>query len=155
RHGLVVADLHAVRRPEEEVVAQPQAVRATRFRLAGQRQDIRPGGPAVLHGLGQHESNFHGAQSTSPGRTVPGTVRALLQRVSRAPVAVDGETIGRIGRGWLVLLGVGRGDTEEVAAALAEKVVLLRCFEDEEGKTNRSAADVGAEFLVISQFTLY
>jgi D-tyrosyl-tRNA(Tyr) deacylase len=82
-------------------------------------------------------------------------VRALLQRVSEASVAVDGETIGRIGRGWLVLLGVGRGDTEAVAAALAEKVALLRCFEDADGKTNLSAAEVGAEFLVVSQFTLY
>jgi len=82
-------------------------------------------------------------------------VRALLQRVSEASVAVDGEAIGRIGRGWLVFVGVGRDDTEAVAAALAEKVALLRCFEDEAGKTNLAAADVGAQFLVVSQFTLY
>ena len=63
--------------------------------------------------------------------------------------------IGEIGRGWLILLGAGRGDGEAVAAQLAEKVALLRCFEDSEGKTNLAAADVGAEMLVVSQFTLY
>ena len=63
--------------------------------------------------------------------------------------------IGEIGRGWLVLLGAGRGDGEAVAAQLAEKVALLRCFEDSEGKTNLAAAEVGAEMLVVSQFTLY
>jgi D-tyrosyl-tRNA(Tyr) deacylase len=82
-------------------------------------------------------------------------MRALLQRVSQAAVTVEGETIGRIGRGWLVLLGVGRDDTEAIASSLVEKIVLLRCFEDEQGKTNLAAADVGAEFLVVSQFTLY
>ena len=82
-------------------------------------------------------------------------MRALLQRVTEASVAVEGEVIGRIGRGWLILLGVGRGDTEAVASQLAEKVALLRCFEDAEGKTNLAAADVGAEMLVVSQFTLY
>ena len=82
-------------------------------------------------------------------------MRALLQRVTEASVAVEGETIGRIGRGWLILLGVGQGDTDQVAAQLAEKVALLRCFEDDQGKTNLSAADVGAELLVVSQFTLY
>ena len=70
-------------------------------------------------------------------------------------MSVDGEVIGRIGRGWLIFLGVGRGDTEQVAAGLAEKAALLRCFEDAEGKTNLAAADVGAAFLVVSQFTLY
>ena len=82
-------------------------------------------------------------------------MRALLQRVSRAAVSVEGEVIGEIGRGWLILLGAGRGDGEAVAAQLAEKVALLRCFEDSEGKTNLAAADVGAEMLVVSQFTLY
>jgi D-tyrosyl-tRNA(Tyr) deacylase len=85
----------------------------------------------------------------------PGEMRAVLQRVAEAAVTVEGQTVGRIGRGWLVLLGVGRDDTEAVAAALAERVALLRCFEDEQGKTNLSAADVGAEILVVSQFTLY
>jgi len=82
-------------------------------------------------------------------------VRALLQRVTQATVAIEGEVIGQIGRGWLILLGVGRGDTEAVGAQLAEKVALLRCFEDAEGKTNLAAADVRAEMLVVSQFTLY
>src|SRR5687767_14962494 len=72
-----------------------------------------------------------------------------------ASVAIEGEVIGEIGRGWLILLGVGRGDTEAAGAQLAEKVALLRCFEDAEGKTNLAAADVGAEMLVVSQFTLY
>ena len=82
-------------------------------------------------------------------------MRALLQRVSRAEVDVGGESIGSIGHGWLVLLGAGRGDTVEIAERLADKVAGLRCFEDANGKTNLSAADVGAEFLVVSQFTLY
>lgn len=68
---------------------------------------------------------------------------------------MDGREIGRIGRGWLVLLGVGQGDTEAVADALADKAAGLRCFEDADGKTNLAAADVGAELLVVSQFTLY
>jgi D-tyrosyl-tRNA(Tyr) deacylase len=63
--------------------------------------------------------------------------------------------VGQIGRGWLVLLGIGHGDTQAVAETLADKVVGLRCFEDAQGKTNLSAADVGAQFLVVSQFTLY
>lgn len=82
-------------------------------------------------------------------------MRALLQRVTEAAVEVEGETIGRIGRGWLVLLGAGQGDDAAAAVALADKAALLRCFEDAQGKTNLSAADVGAAFLVVSQFTLY
>jgi D-tyrosyl-tRNA(Tyr) deacylase len=82
-------------------------------------------------------------------------MRALLQRVAEAAVSVEGEVVGRIGRGWLILLGVGRGDDAAVAEALAEKVALLRCFEDAAGRTNLAAADVGAEMLVVSQFTLY
>lgn len=83
------------------------------------------------------------------------SMRALLQRVSQASVEVGGAVVGQIGRGWLVLLGVGQNDDESVAIALAEKCALLRCFEDAEGKTNLSAVDVAAEFLVVSQFTLY
>src|SRR5262249_54305515 len=83
------------------------------------------------------------------------SVRALLQRVTHAQVDVEGKTLGQIGRGWLVLLGVGHGDTSAVAVGLAEKAAGLRCFEDADGKTNLSAADVGAEWLVVSQFTLY
>ena len=82
-------------------------------------------------------------------------MRALLQRVTQAQVDVGGETVGEIGPGWLILLGVGHGDTEHVAAALADKVAGLRCFEDAQGKTNLSAQDVNAQFLVVSQFTLY
>jgi D-aminoacyl-tRNA deacylase len=81
-------------------------------------------------------------------------MRALLQRVSEASVSVDGEEIARIGRGWLILLGIARGDTEAVAEALADRVAGLRCFEDADGKTNLSARDLGAEMLVVSQFTL-
>src|SRR6202022_327184 len=78
-----------------------------------------------------------------------------LQRVSHAAVEVDGETVGQIGLGWLVLLGVGHADTEATAVALADKAAGLRCFEDAEGKTNLSAADVGAAWLLVSQFTLF
>jgi D-aminoacyl-tRNA deacylase len=82
-------------------------------------------------------------------------VRALLQRVSEAAVEVDGQTVGQIGRGWLVLLGVGHGDTEAIADALADKVVGLRCFEDADGKTNLAIKDVDGAILMVSQFTLY
>jgi D-aminoacyl-tRNA deacylase len=82
-------------------------------------------------------------------------VRAVLQRVSEARVVVDRETIGSIGLGWLVLLGVGHGDTEATAVGLADKAAGLRCFEDTNGKTNLSAADVGAAWLLVSQFTLF
>lgn len=79
----------------------------------------------------------------------------MLQRVSQAAVRVDGATVGEIGRGWLVLLGVGHDDDEEAARKLVDKVVRLRMFSDAEGKFNLSALDVGAEMLVVSQFTLY
>ena len=82
-------------------------------------------------------------------------MRALLQRVVHAHVDIDGVTVGQIGRGWLVLLGVGLDDRPSDADAFADKVVGLRCFEDADGKTNLAAADVGAEILVVSQFTLY
>ena len=82
-------------------------------------------------------------------------MRALLQRVSRAEVRVDGEVIGACGRGLLILMGVGRADDADTAQALARRVVELRIFEDEEGRTNRSLLDVGGEALVVSQFTLY
>ena len=82
-------------------------------------------------------------------------MRAVLQRVTDARVVVDGAAVGEIGRGWLVLLGVGHDDTEAIAVSMADKAAGLRCFEDAEGKTNLSAQDVGAEWLVVSQFTLY
>lgn len=82
-------------------------------------------------------------------------MRAVCQRVSRAQVSLKGEVIGSIGPGWTILLGIGPNDTEATAADLAEKIATLRVFEDASGKMNLSAADVGAEMLVVSQFTLY
>jgi D-tyrosyl-tRNA(Tyr) deacylase len=81
-------------------------------------------------------------------------VRAVLQRVERAEVRVDGEAVGRIGAGLLVLLGVGEGDGEAEAARLAGKVARLRVFPDEAGRFDRSLLDTGGEALVVSQFTL-
>jgi D-tyrosyl-tRNA(Tyr) deacylase len=82
-------------------------------------------------------------------------VRALLQRVSRAAVRVEDETVASIGPGLLILLGVGHDDGDKVADALARRVTELRIFEDDEGRTNRSILDVGGSALVVSQFTLY
>ena len=82
-------------------------------------------------------------------------MRALLQRVSKASVTVEGQTISSIGKGLLVLLGVGHNDGEEQAEFLAEKIANLRVFEDEQGKTNLSILDVKGEVIVVSQFTLY
>jgi D-aminoacyl-tRNA deacylase len=82
-------------------------------------------------------------------------MRALLQRVSRASVTVDGRVVGRIGRGFVVLLGVTHGDTRAEADWLANKVAGLRVFEDADGKMNAALADVEGELLVVSQFTLY
>ena len=81
-------------------------------------------------------------------------MRAVLQRAASASVKVDGQVVGEIGPGWLVLLGVGRGDVESDAEALADKVIVLRAFDDDRGKMNRSVADVGGGVLVVSQFTL-
>jgi D-tyrosyl-tRNA(Tyr) deacylase len=82
-------------------------------------------------------------------------MRAVVQRVSRAQVAVNGQITGEIGLGLLVLLGVGREDTEAEAVYLAEKIAGLRIFEDDEGKMNRSVQEVGGSVLAVSQFTLY
>jgi D-tyrosyl-tRNA(Tyr) deacylase len=82
-------------------------------------------------------------------------MRALIQRVSSAGVAVDGRTVGEIGAGLVVLLGVGRGDGEPQAAKLAGKIVRLRVFDDGSGRMDRSLIDVGGAALCISQFTLY
>jgi D-aminoacyl-tRNA deacylase len=82
-------------------------------------------------------------------------MRAVVQRVSRARVTVEGRVTGEIGAGLMVLLGVGREDSAAVAASLAEKVANLRIFEDQQGKMNRSLLDVKGAALVVSQFTLY
>ena len=82
-------------------------------------------------------------------------MRAVVQRVSNARVDIDGATAGSIGRGLLILLGVGHDDSEEQAERLWSKIARLRIFEDAEGKTNLSLADVGGEVLVVSQFTLF
>lgn len=82
-------------------------------------------------------------------------MRAVVQRVSRASVSVDGALVGAIGPGLLILVGVTHDDTDAHADRLADKVWGLRIFPDEDGVMNRSAADVGAEVLVVSQFTLY
>ena len=85
---------------------------------------------------------------------MPGTMRAVVQRVSRAEVRVDGIVVGAVERGFLVLLGVARADVEADAAALADKVAGLRVFEDDAGKMNLALAEVGGGVLVVSQFTL-
>jgi D-aminoacyl-tRNA deacylase len=82
-------------------------------------------------------------------------VRALIQRVSSGKVNVEDRTIAHIGRGLVILLGIGHGDGEEQAVYLAEKIANLRIFEDDQGKTNLSVLDVGGEAIVVSQFTLY
>ena len=82
-------------------------------------------------------------------------MRFVIQRVTRSSVSVDGTTIGKIGKGFLVLIGISQEDTQETADRLVKKMTGLRIFEDENGKTNLSLADVGGELLLISQFTLY
>lgn len=82
-------------------------------------------------------------------------MRAVVQRVKEATVSIEGETVGEIGKGLAILLGVAQGDSEREARYLAEKIAHLRIFADDEGKFNLSALDVGAQALVVSQFTLY
>ena len=82
-------------------------------------------------------------------------MKAVLTRVKYASVAIDGETVGKIGQGFLILLGVGPQDTEKECRLLAEKALGMRIFEDENGKMNLGLEQVGGEVLVVSQFTLY
>ena len=82
-------------------------------------------------------------------------MKFVIQRVLESSVKVDGNTIGQIGKGFMVLIGVGQDDTKEIADKMVKKMVGLRIFEDENGKTNLSLADVNGELLLISQFTLY
>ncbi|NLT06990.1 MAG: D-tyrosyl-tRNA(Tyr) deacylase [Solirubrobacterales bacterium] len=82
-------------------------------------------------------------------------MRAVVQRVSEASVAVDGEVVGEIGAGLLVLLGIRRGDSAAQADRLADKLLALRVFPDGDGRMNRSVTDAGGEILCVSQFTLY
>lgn len=82
-------------------------------------------------------------------------MRAIIQRVKEAKVDVDGETVGKIGEGILVLLGAGKDDSDVDAEYLAEKILTLRIFEDTDGKMNLSVTDTGGSLLVVSQFTLY
>lgn len=82
-------------------------------------------------------------------------MRALVQRVRQAKVDIDGLTVGQIGHGYLVFLGVGQADDEACARKLWDKIRKMRIFDDEAGKTNLSLADVSGEVLVVSQFTLY
>jgi len=82
-------------------------------------------------------------------------MKLVIQRVSSASVKVDGKIIGSIGRGYLVLIGIGREDTEESVRKYVDKMLKLRIFEDENGKTNLSVSQVDGELLLVSQFTLY
>ena len=82
-------------------------------------------------------------------------MRFVIQRVTEAAVSVDGELLGQIEKGYLVLIGVAESDTEEIADKMVKKMIGLRIFEDEQGKTNLALKDVGGSLLLVSQFTLY
>lgn len=82
-------------------------------------------------------------------------MKFVIQRVTHASVTVDNEVIGKIGKGFLVLIGVTHEDTKEIADKMVKKMTGLRIFEDEQGKTNLALSDVGGELLLVSQFTLY
>ena len=82
-------------------------------------------------------------------------MKFVIQRVTHADVVVDGNELGRIGKGFMVLIGVSKDDNETIADNMVDKMIKLRIFEDENGKTNLSLDDVGGELLLISQFTLY
>jgi len=97
-----------------------------------------------------------GPQRLPPvSRSVEGRLKALIQRVSSGAVSVEGQTVGEIGAGLVVLVGVGRGDGEAQAAKLADKITRLRIFDDKSGRMDRSLVDTGGSALCVSQFTLY
>lgn len=82
-------------------------------------------------------------------------MKLVIQRVTSASVTIDGSVVGKIGKGYMVLIGIGREDNEEIIRKYADKMLKLRIFEDENGKTNLSLAQVDGELLLVSQFTLY
>lgn len=82
-------------------------------------------------------------------------MKLVIQRVTSASVTIDGSVVGKIGKGYMVLIGIGREDNEEIIRKYADKMLKLRIFEDENGKTNLSLAQVDGELLIVSQFTLY
>lgn len=82
-------------------------------------------------------------------------MKVVLQRVKKATVTVDEKIVGQIGKGYLILLGIGKEDTKETVDKYLDKIIKMRIFEDENGKTNLSLSDVGGEILLVSQFTLY
>lgn len=116
----------------------------------------RPGGrvAAGKGWVGEHAIPFYG--KVLPGRVAESSsMRAVVQRVSRAAVTVDGAVVGAVGTGLCVLVGVGVDDTETDATAIADKICGLRIFADAEGLMNLAVAEVGGSILVVSQFTLY
>lgn len=113
--------------------------------------------------IGSQQREFHcrsesvstvASVATCPERLHSASMRAVVQRVSGASVTVDGETVGRIGPGLVVLVGVGAADSSDDVVALSAKMAALRIFRDTDGKMNRSVVDVAGEVLVVSQFTL-
>ena len=82
-------------------------------------------------------------------------MKFVIQRVSNASVSIDGNVVGKIGKGYMILIGIGKEDTTKEADRLVDKMLKMRIFDDADGKTNLSLADVGGELLLISQFTLY
>ena len=113
-----------------------------------------PAGAAWICGSAVAEANRPRSFAEAAAHQLT-SMRAVLQRVSRARVTVDGRVTGEIGPGLMILLGVGRSDTPAVVARMAERCANLRIFEDDQGKMNRSLLDVKGSALAVSQFTLY
>jgi D-tyrosyl-tRNA(Tyr) deacylase len=122
-------------------------------RSADPAQVIRPAGLKAAAARGSNLGTHRLRYTVLYAKVV--AMRALVQRVSQASVTVDGRIVGAIGRGLLVLLGIGSGDTEMQSELLSQKVVQLRVSPDSQGKMNCSLLEVGGELLVVSQFTLY